>query len=168
MVRGLVVDKKRGNILKVRYTPPPKNIHIHIHIFCIKKIQKNQNGARTHSAIDSTARFPISSRVSIPHYHFRARISSQERTRTALLPPLLTWQMDRHKYVKVAYHGFRELSRPSRLATYNNTLARDAFDEPHYALIDTLFSLAEAYLFAQLVDFADRWPDKVPARTGMQ
>ena len=27
-------------------------------------------------------------------------------------------KMDRHKYVKVAFHGFRKLSREERLATY--------------------------------------------------
>ncbi|KAM3341811.1 5'-nucleotidase domain-containing protein 4 isoform X1 [Capsicum galapagoense] len=71
-------------------------------------------------------------------------------------------KMDRHKYVKVAYHGFRELSKEDKVATYGNTLLRDSFDEPDYALIDTLFSLAEAYLFAQLVDFKDKNPGKVP------
>ncbi|KAL6982772.1 hypothetical protein U1Q18_016160 [Sarracenia purpurea var. burkii] len=71
-------------------------------------------------------------------------------------------KMDRHKYVKVAYHGFRELSKEDKVATYGNSLIRDAFDEPDYALIDTLFSLAEAYLFAQLVDFKDNNPGKVP------
>ncbi|KAG5033881.1 hypothetical protein JHK87_008791 [Glycine soja] len=70
-------------------------------------------------------------------------------------------EMDRHKYVKVAYHGFRELSKEDKVGTYGNTLVRDSFDEPDYALIDTLFSLAEAYLFAQLVDFKDCNPDKI-------
>ncbi|KAL4566362.1 hypothetical protein LXL04_030476 [Taraxacum kok-saghyz] len=70
-------------------------------------------------------------------------------------------KMDRHKYVKVAYHGFRLLSKDEKVATYGNTLLRDAFDEPDYALIDTLFSLAEAYLFAQLVDFKDNNPGKI-------
>ncbi|XP_058069028.1 uncharacterized protein LOC131218489 isoform X2 [Magnolia sinica] len=71
-------------------------------------------------------------------------------------------KMDRHKYVKVAYHGFREMSKEDKIATYGNTLIRDSFDEPDYALIDTLFSLAEAYLFAQLVDLKDSYPGKVP------
>ncbi|GMH16213.1 hypothetical protein Nepgr_018054 [Nepenthes gracilis] len=72
-------------------------------------------------------------------------------------------KMDRHKYVKVAYHGFREMLKEEKVATYGNTLIRDSFDEPDYALIDTLFSLAEAYLFAQLVDFKDNKPGKVIA-----
>ncbi|KAJ3670067.1 hypothetical protein LUZ60_010391 [Juncus effusus] len=74
-------------------------------------------------------------------------------------------KMDRHKYVKVAYHGFREMSKEEKTTTYGSTLIRDSFDEPDYALIDTLFSLAEAYLFAQLVDFMDKNPGKVPAGT---
>ncbi|CAL5349265.1 unnamed protein product [Camellia sinensis] len=76
-------------------------------------------------------------------------------------------KMDRHKYVKVAYHGFRELSKEDKVATYGSTLIRDAFDEPDYALIDTLFSLAEAYLFAQLVDFKDNNPGKIPGDAGV-
>ncbi|EPS70199.1 hypothetical protein M569_04560, partial [Genlisea aurea] len=72
-------------------------------------------------------------------------------------------KMDRHKYVKVSYHGFREMLKEEKVATYGNTLIRDAFDEPEYALIDTLFSLAEAYLFAQLVDFKDKNPGKIAA-----
>ncbi|CAM8939211.1 unnamed protein product [Rhodiola kirilowii] len=71
-------------------------------------------------------------------------------------------KMDRHKYVKVAYHGFKEMSKEDKVATYGNTLVRDSFDEPDYALIDTLFSLAEAYLFAQLVEFKDQNPAKIP------
>lgn len=74
-------------------------------------------------------------------------------------------KMDRHKYVKVAYHGFKELSKEDKVCTYGSTLIRDAFDEPDYALIDTLFSLAEAYLFAQLVDFRDNNPGKFPDST---
>ncbi|XP_061370646.1 uncharacterized protein LOC133313312 isoform X2 [Gastrolobium bilobum] len=69
-------------------------------------------------------------------------------------------KMDRHKYVKIAYHGFKELSKEEKVGTYGSTLVRDSFDEPDYALIDTLFSLAEAYLFAQLVDFKDSNPGK--------
>ncbi|XP_057975695.1 uncharacterized protein LOC131163022 isoform X2 [Malania oleifera] len=71
-------------------------------------------------------------------------------------------KMDRHKYVKVAYHGFRVMSKEDKVGTYGSTLIRDSFDEPDYALIDTLFSLAEAYLFAQLVDFKDNNPGKIP------
>lgn len=70
-------------------------------------------------------------------------------------------KMDRHKYVKVAYHGFRLVSKNEKVATYGNTFIRDAFDGPDYAHIDTLFSLAEAYLFAQLVDFKDSNPGKL-------
>ncbi|RXH87914.1 hypothetical protein DVH24_037559 [Malus domestica] len=39
---------------------------------------------------------------------------------------------------------------------------RDSFDEPDYIIIDTLFALAEAYMFAQLVDFKDKNPGKIP------
>ena len=37
------------------------------------------------------------------------------------------------------------------------------FDEPDFALIDTLFSLAEAHLFMQLIELQDNHPDRLPA-----
>ncbi|CAM6103487.1 unnamed protein product [Calypogeia fissa] len=74
-------------------------------------------------------------------------------------------KMDRHKYVKVAYHGFKEISRKDRASIYGTGLSRESFDEPDYALIDTLFSLGEAYLFAQLVELGDASPEKLPSRS---
>ncbi|WGL58963.1 HAD-IG family 5'-nucleotidase [Pigmentibacter sp. JX0631] len=64
-------------------------------------------------------------------------------------------KMDRHRYVKVAYHGFKELTREERRKLYDveNVIT---YEEPNFALIDTLFSLAEAFLFIQLVDFKDK------------
>jgi hypothetical protein len=39
---------------------------------------------------------------------------------------------------------------------------RMEFDEPDFALIDTLFSLAEAHLFMQLIELQDNHPGKLP------
>ncbi|GAB4817277.1 hypothetical protein N2152v2_004323 [Parachlorella kessleri] len=66
-------------------------------------------------------------------------------------------KVDRHKYVKLAYHGFEPLSREDRMRTYNDSGSESnlSFDEPDFALIDTLFSLAEAHLFMQLVEIKD-------------
>ncbi len=36
------------------------------------------------------------------------------------------------------------------------------FDEPDFALIDTLFSLAEAHLFMQLIELQDAHPERLP------
>ena len=74
-------------------------------------------------------------------------------------------QMDRHKYVKVAFHGFEEMSKEDKVETYGNILVRNSFDGPDYAVIDTLFSLSEAFLFAQLVDFKDKNRGKIPENT---
>ncbi|KAG8061133.1 hypothetical protein GUJ93_ZPchr0003g17701, partial [Zizania palustris] len=57
------------------------------------------------------------------------------------------------------------MSKEEKVSAYGSTLIRDSFDEPDYAVIDTLFSLGEAYLFAQLVDFMDSNPGKVPSGT---
>ncbi len=67
-------------------------------------------------------------------------------------------KLDRHHYVKVAYHGFRELSREERRALYDASRVQ-SYEEPHFALIDTLFALAEAYLFCQLVELHDSRPE---------
>lgn len=64
-------------------------------------------------------------------------------------------KVDRHKYVKLAYHGFTPLSREERMDQYNTAGPQFDFEEPEFALIDTLFSLAEAYLFMQLVEMKD-------------
>ena len=39
---------------------------------------------------------------------------------------------------------------------------RFEFDEPDFAMIDTLFSLAEAHLFMQLVELQDTQPELLP------
>ncbi|XP_076912277.1 uncharacterized protein LOC143570532 [Bidens hawaiensis] len=70
-------------------------------------------------------------------------------------------KMDLHKYVKIAYHGFSMMSKSEKSATYGNTFTKEAFDGPNYAHIDTFFSLAEMYLFAQLVDYKDSNPGKI-------
>lgn len=71
-------------------------------------------------------------------------------------------KVDRHKYVKLAYHGFKELTREERMSQYNNSGKQFDFDEPNFALIDTLFSLAEAHLFMQLVEMKDNEVDGFP------
>ncbi|KAF5459850.1 hypothetical protein F2P56_019764 [Juglans regia] len=68
-------------------------------------------------------------------------------------------KMYRLKYVKVAYHGFRELSKEEKVGAYGNMLLRDSFDGPNYALIDTFLLLVEAYLFARNEDIEDKPKD---------
>ena len=64
--------------------------------------------------------------------------------------------------MKLAYHGFSELTREERLSTYARTSEAFDYDEPDFALIDTLFSLAEAHLFMQLVELAEAAPEALP------
>ncbi|MES2615255.1 MAG: HAD-IG family 5'-nucleotidase [Bdellovibrionota bacterium] len=63
-------------------------------------------------------------------------------------------KMDRHRYVKLAIHGFKQLTRDERRKLYDieNVIA---YEEPDFALIDTIFSLPEAFLFTQLVDLKE-------------
>lgn len=73
-------------------------------------------------------------------------------------------KVDRHKYVKIAYHGFKQFSREERVSTYCRSEVRDSFDAPDYAMIDTLFSLAEADLFMSLVELKDSQPDALAGK----
>lgn len=69
-------------------------------------------------------------------------------------------KMDRHRYVKVAYHGFGELSREERRKLYDAARIL-SYEEPDFAMVDTLFTLADAYLFSQIVELKDRKPGSV-------
>ena len=65
-------------------------------------------------------------------------------------------KMDRHKYVRRAYHGTRELSRSERKAQYIlDAGATPTFVGNDYVNVDSLFQLVDASLFAQLVDVLD-------------
>lgn len=70
------------------------------------------------------------------------------------------FKMDRHRYVKVACHGLKEIPRDERKALYDASKGV-AYDEPDFTLVDTLFTLADAYLFSQLVDLKDANPDTI-------
>lgn len=67
-------------------------------------------------------------------------------------------KVDRHKYCKLACHGFKELSREERMETYNTSNERQEYEEPTFGHVDTLFSLAESHLFMQLVEMQDALP----------
>ncbi len=64
-------------------------------------------------------------------------------------------KIDRHRYVKVAYHGFRQLDRKERRSLYDADKVL-TYEEPDFALIDTLFTLADAYLFSQLIELQEQ------------
>lgn len=64
-------------------------------------------------------------------------------------------KVDRHKYVKLAFHGLTRMSKEERQKAYLSGTSRNSFDTDDYTTIDTLFSLAEAYLFMQIVDLKD-------------
>lgn len=66
-------------------------------------------------------------------------------------------KMDRHGYVGRAYHGKRLLSRAERKAIYR--AQRLGMEHERFAAVDTLFSLPEVNLFAEVVDLIDREPE---------
>jgi HAD superfamily 5'-nucleotidase-like hydrolase len=66
-------------------------------------------------------------------------------------------KMDRHRYVKKAFHGFQELHRDVRNGIYNSE-PKLTYEEPDFSMVDTLFTLADAYLFSQLVQLGELKP----------
>jgi len=68
-------------------------------------------------------------------------------------------KVDRHKYVRKAYHGLTEVSRQERKDCYMHNVA--TYTESNYVNIDTLFLLIDALLFANLVDLKDRSPSLI-------
>lgn len=60
---------------------------------------------------------------------------------------------NRFGYVKHAYHGTRPLSFEEQRTVYARTLVE--LNDPRFIFLNTLFSLSEACLFAQLVDRYD-------------
>jgi HAD superfamily 5'-nucleotidase-like hydrolase len=63
-------------------------------------------------------------------------------------------KLDRHSYVKVAYHGTRPMGKAERTKIYGASTQKD-FSAGQFAPIDTLFSLPDAFMYSQLVTFID-------------
>ncbi len=62
-------------------------------------------------------------------------------------------KVNRFGYVKQAFHGTRALSWPEVREAYSRTIAN--LGEPRFEFLNTLFSLSEACIYAQLVDVLD-------------
>ena len=59
-------------------------------------------------------------------------------------------KIDRHKYVRKAYHGLTELSTRTRKSIYTKQVT--TYTDKDYVNIDTIFLLIDALLFSYLVD----------------
>ena len=71
-------------------------------------------------------------------------------------------KLDRHKYCKHALHGFRPIYKEERAKLYDSvTTCGKGFVEPDYSVLDTIFSLPDAYIFAAVVDYKDKNPKSV-------
>ncbi len=63
-------------------------------------------------------------------------------------------KLDRHRHVGRAFHGREPLSRDERRELYRTE--KIAFVPPRFAQVDTLFSLPEMCLYADLVNYFER------------
>jgi len=65
-------------------------------------------------------------------------------------------KIDRHKYVRVAYHGFNAISSGMRKEIYSRTFNKQpSFTEKTFVNMDTLFQFVDAHLFALLIEMKD-------------
>ena len=64
------------------------------------------------------------------------------------------FKMDKHRHVRRAFHGFEPLDKEARRRVYRSETIR--LSASRYHLIDTLFGLPEAYLYAAIVDRFER------------
>jgi 5'-nucleotidase len=69
------------------------------------------------------------------------------------------FKMDRHNHVGRAYHGLVPVPREERYRVYRDE--RVGLSSPRFAWIDTLFSLPEAALFAQVIQMEETPEHKV-------
>ena len=68
------------------------------------------------------------------------------------------FKMDRHNHVGRCYHGRQLVPLDERRALYQNEKIRLSL--PRFAWIDTLFSLPEACLYAEIIETLERrWPE---------
>ena len=66
-------------------------------------------------------------------------------------------KVDSHKYVKIAYHGHRQLSKAERHDLYN----KQSFKAVGFVSVDTLFALSEVQLFVEIVDYMENHPGRI-------
>ncbi len=62
-------------------------------------------------------------------------------------------KMDRYRYVKRAYHGFRKLTREERRSAYHMRRLRPGTRRYHW--VDTLYSLSEVAVYAAVIDHVE-------------
>lgn len=60
-------------------------------------------------------------------------------------------KMDRYRYVKTAYHGFRRLSREERRRAYHTRRLRPGTERYHW--VDTLYALSEVAVYAAVIAY---------------
>ena len=69
-------------------------------------------------------------------------------------------KIDRHKYVRLAYHGFQPIDSDARKTIYSKSFNKVmSFTEKSFVDMDTLFQIVDAHLFAHLVEMKDRMGD---------
>ncbi|GKY99272.1 hypothetical protein MPSEU_000882300 [Mayamaea pseudoterrestris] len=65
-------------------------------------------------------------------------------------------KIDRHRYVRVAFHGRRKISSTTRKLLYSRTFNKViSFTEKHFVACDTLFQFVDCDLYSKLIELRD-------------
>ncbi len=68
-------------------------------------------------------------------------------------------KMDRYRYVKTAYHGFRKLTREERRRAYHTRRLRPGTGRYHW--VDTLYALSEVAVYAAVIEQLESHNDRL-------
>lgn len=66
-------------------------------------------------------------------------------------------KVDGHKYVKIAFHGHKRLTKEERHTLYN----MESFKAGELLSVDTFFALSEVQLYTEIIDYMNRNPGKI-------
>lgn len=71
-------------------------------------------------------------------------------------------KLDRHNYCKHAVHGFTPLTKNERMEVYDVLSSQgEKFTVPDFAVLDTLFSVPDAFLYSSAVAYKEKHPKQI-------
>lgn len=74
-------------------------------------------------------------------------------------------KLSRYAAIRQSYHGTKEISFTEQKKIYRSIYVD--LKDPNYIAIDTSFSISFCVLYAQLIDFKDKNPNKLPTYSGI-
>jgi 5'-nucleotidase len=157
-----------------QFVPPPR----HRRIFCNRTLNLRQVQAIGYDMDYTLIHYRMESWEKRAYQHAQAKLASQgwPVQNLRFLPDLMVrglvidsqlgniLKVNTFGYVKHAFHGTKPLEFEEQRATYARVVV--SLSEKRYVFLNTLFSLSEACLYAQLVDKLDA--QELPSAMGYE